>query len=77
MAESLAKVVLDAVAKEVSPPPRRTLKQTRVVRVRRNLNRLQSSMGCEGGCPMIHAHQEGQNRVEDAEDGVRESARGD
>ena len=34
-------------------------------------------MRCEGGFPTIHAHQEGQKRVDDTEDGVRESARGD
>ena len=34
-------------------------------------------MGCEGGCTTNHTRQEGQNRVEDTEDGVRESAKGD
>ena len=34
-------------------------------------------MGCAGGCTTIHAHQEGQYRVEGAEDGMRETARGD
>ena len=54
-----------------------TTTKTRLVRVRRNSTRLQSNMGCEGGCTTIHAHKEGQHRVEDAEDGMREPARGD
>ena len=47
------------------------------MRVRRTRSRFQSIMRCEGGCTAIHAHQEGQTRVEDAEDGMRDPVKGD
>ena len=77
MAKTFTDDILDAVAKDV-PPPTTALSQTRVVRPRGDFSRHTNSMGCEGGCPTSHAHhQEEQSSVEDAEDCVREPAKGD
>ena len=73
--ESFADAILDAVAKYVPPPPRHSHKPGWCKTAETSAS-IKNSTGCEGGCPTSQA-QEGPKCVEDAEDGVRESAKSD
>ena len=76
MAESFADAILDVVAKDVPPPPRHSHKPGWCETAQASAGIHIASDARENARRLVLI-KEGQLCVEDAEDGVRESAKGD